>query len=105
MKRGHRALIAGLRQPLGPGGDAQPQQPLALRDHARDPRPRRPRGLRQGCEIDMGGQIGLAGMGKGVLGHMVAQGLKRVAPALPVAVINGDGQPAMVRDAAGDLGA
>ena len=41
----------------------------------------RARGRGEGGEIDMGGEVGLAGIGQHVLVAMLAQGLQRVADA------------------------
>ena len=64
MKRGLRARVARLRQPRGPRLDPQGAQPVALTLGDRGGGTGAQRGPSEGREIDMGGQVGLAGVGR-----------------------------------------
>ena len=70
-----------LGERLGPEVDADRAQEVALVDRPVDGRAGGARAARHRGEIDMGGQVAVAGRGKRVDVAMCAQGLKRVAEA------------------------
>ena len=59
--------------------------------------------MRQGLKIYMRGQIGLAGSRKGIIGLVVAQRLKCVAPRMPAAIVDDESDAAKGANATRDF--
>src|SRR5690348_11596164 len=74
-----RGLAA--RQAIRAPKQAEPCQKQALRNRAMHGGTRAARALGKGAEIDMRGQVGRTGIGEGVGGGALADGLERVAGA------------------------
>src|SRR4051794_8235438 len=105
MRGGDRldgSRVAALRQRAGAGGDAEPLEEDALRQRAMAAR--RARGSGQRAETDVGGEVGLAGVGERVGAGVAAERLERVAGALAGAVVDGESRAAAGRDAAAEVG-
>ena len=67
------------KKAVAPLGEAEPQKELALGHRAIGPKPERFRFMFQGGEVDMGGEVGLAGQVERVRVAMAAHGLQRIA--------------------------
>ena len=93
-----RGRCAG--QLLGARIDAQLAQEIALPHRAMHPQPRLSRHIADDAEIDMGGQVHLARIGKGVGELVRLDGLERVPQQRPfIAIVDDDRRPALLGDA------